>query len=91
MCDRKRVRVVEKTMATRSGGFVREGRRWKWGKPDVESRKGTESAVVLVCFGEEGAPGRVATMADWIFRAIANTSDRSRGRMDREIDVQPGK
>ena len=63
MCDRKRVGVVEKTMATRSGGFVREGRRWKWGKPDVESRKGTESAVVLVCFGEEGAPGPGAPMA----------------------------
>ena len=82
MCDRKRVRVVERIMATRSGGFVREGRRWKWGKADVESRKGTESAVVLVCFGEEGAPGRVATMADWIFRAIVSSRVRSQGRME---------
>ena len=78
-------------MEKKSGAFVREGRRWKWGKPDVESRKGTESAVVLVCFGEEGAPGPGAPMAGWIMRAITDTSDRSRGRMDREIDVQPGK
>ena len=82
MCDRKRVRVVEKTMATRSGGFVREGRRWKWGKPDVESRKGTESAVVLVCFGEEGATDGGVTMADWIFRAIVSSRVRSEARME---------
>ena len=69
-------------MATRSGGFVREGRRWKWGKPDVESRKGTESAVVLVCFGEEGAPGRVATMAGWTEHATVSSRDRSEARME---------
>ena len=78
-------------MKKRSGAFVREGRRWKWGKADVKGMREMEGAVVLVCFGEEGAPGRVATMAGWIMRAIADTSDRSRGRMDREIDVQPGK
>ena len=69
-------------MATRSGGFVREGRRWKWGKADVKGMREIEGAVVLVCLGEEGAAGRVATMADWIFRAIVSSRVRSQGWME---------
>ena len=35
-CKKRRVNVVERAMAKRSGEFVREGRRWKWGKADVQ-------------------------------------------------------
>ena len=47
--------------------------------------------MVLVCLRKEGATDGGVTMAGWLLRAIVDTSDRSRGRMDREIDVQPGK
>ena len=82
MCEIHRFTVAERAMATRSGAFIREGRRWKWGKPDIEGKRGTESAVVLVCFGEEGAPGRVATMAGWTERATVSSRVRSQGRME---------
>ena len=38
--------------------------------------------MVLVCFGEEGAPGPGAPMAGWIVRAIVDTCDRSEARME---------
>ena len=69
-------------MATRSGGFVREGRRWKWGKPDVKGMREMESGVVLVCLGEEGAAGPGAPMAGWTERATVSSRDRSEARME---------
>ena len=39
MCEVLRVCVVERAIATRSGELVREGRRWKGGKADVEGMR----------------------------------------------------
>ena len=76
-CKILRVRVVEKTMATRSGGFVREGRRWKWGKADVEGSVREVGRRVIGVLGEEGAAGRVATMAGCMTSAIVSSRVRS--------------
>ena len=72
-------------MAKRSGGVVREGRRRKLLMADVEGIGEVEGGVVLVCLRKEGATDGGVTMAGWLLRAIVDTSDRSRGRMDREI------
>ena len=66
-------------------------RLWRLVMADPEAIWEIERGVSLVCLRKEGAPGRGATMASWMLRAIVDTCDRSRGRMDREIDVQPGK
>ena len=69
-------------MKKRSGAFVREGRRWKWGKADVKGMREIEGAVVLVCLGEEGAAGPGAPMAGWTERATVSSRVRSQGRME---------
>ena len=74
-------------MKKRSGAFVREGRRWKWGKADVKGMREIEGAVVLVCLGEEGAAGPGAPMAGWMTGAFVDTSVRSEARMDCAIGV----
>ena len=38
--------------------------------------------MVLVCFGEEGAPGPGAPMAGWTERATVSSRDRSEARME---------
>ena len=71
-------------MKKRSAAFVREGRRWKWGKADVKGMREMEGAVVLVCLGEEGAAGPGAPMAGCMTSAIFSSRVRSQGWMDRD-------
>ena len=84
MCEYRRFPVVERAIAKRNCDFDREGRLGKWGMVDVKGMREIEGAVVLVCFGEEGAAGPGAPMAGCMTSAIVCSRVRSQGTMDRD-------